>query len=68
MPGTLPVLALKVPHPFKALSSEQTGMMGHLAVALLLYHHRHFLTLVFYLPQIYFKLHLKSLLGFFLFL
>ena len=59
MPGTLPGLALKVPHPLKALSSEQTGMMGHLGVALLLHHHRHFLTLAFYLPQIYFKFRLK---------
>ena len=57
------MLALKVPHPFGALSSEQTGMMGHLGVALLLYHHRYSLTPVFYLPQIYFKFRLKQNLS-----
>lgn len=52
------------PCSYKPLSREQTGTTGHLGVALLSYHHCHFLTLAFYHPQIYLKFCLKQNLFF----
>lgn len=59
-PGTLPVLALEVPHPYQPLRCGQPGMMGHPRVNLLWSHHCHFITLAFWLPRIYLKFCLKQ--------
>lgn len=62
LPRTFSVLALKGPHPYKHLSCEQTEMTGLSGVNLFSY-----LTLAFYLPQIYLKFCLKQNLFLFSF-
>lgn len=66
LPRNFPILVLKKsPHPYKLLSCEQIGMTSQsLGVDLFLCRNCPFLSLAFYLPQIYLKFCLKPNLCF----